>query len=248
MRFMSVRYLFFLLPLLFCCCKPRQSPVTPDPDFKFAYNARFDSVISMPANSVYSFIFYIDVTNGDITNNKLACSITGLPGNMTIAPTSLLVGHLLGGLFTFTTGDIPLGTDTLKFTINSPSTGMATHKLILKIVPPPDYAPALCGVYDSSYDYCAPLIYKHKSVVATDTAYGITITNLNNLGVDFTVKAKVSDVIRIPLQVFGAKKIYGSGTYSKDPMTGNTQYQIIMNDTLITGLDTQVCTAHIQHK
>lgn len=244
---MKIKYFIYLLPLLLCCCKHKDTPTDPDPNFNFEYSARYDSVIKMTANSTYSFIFFIDVANGNISNNRLACSITGLPGNATVMPTTMSVGQVLGGVFTFKTGDIPLGVDTLRFTLSSPSTGTATHKLIFKIIPPVDNAPDLKGTYDSSYDFCSPNTYKHQSVVTIDSAYTLKISNLNSLGSSFLVKARVSDIITIPYQVVSGKKIWGSGTFSRDPKTGNALYMMTINDTVVTGIDTVACIAHIQH-
>ena len=157
------------------------------------------------------------------------------------------VGQVLGGVFTFKTGDIPLGVDTLRFTLSSASTGTTIHKLIFRVVPPVDNVPKLIGTYDSSYDFCLPDIYKHQSIVTSDSAYTLKISNLNNLGSSFIVKARVSDIINVPYQVVSGKKIWGSGTYGRDPKTGNALYLMTINDTIVTGIDTLTCVAHIQH-
>jgi hypothetical protein len=247
---MRTHYLAWLFPLLLCCCNKTSPPVTPDPNFNFEYTAEYDSVIAMPANSTYLFIFNINVTNGDINNNKLGCSITGLPGNITVTPASQVVGRILGGVFTFTSGDIPLGIDTLRFTISCPSTGTVIHKLILRIIPPIDYAPKLAINYDSSYDVCLPQTYKHRTIVsvAPDTSYTINISNLHNFGDTFLVRARVSDVIVIPFQKVDGVKVWGRGTYTLDYQTGYEHYAILLNDTMIVGLDTQACTSYIQYK
>lgn len=245
---MKIKHLLYLLPLLLCCCNPDNPQITPDPNFEFEYEANYDSVIVMRANSTYYFIFNIDVINGNISNNMLTCTISNLPGNVTVNPSSIVVGQIKGGSFTFKTGDIAAGTDTMKFTINSPSTGTVVRKLILKILPPIDYAPKLAGNYDSSYNFCAPVITEHKSVVTADAPYSVKISNLNNLGSTFIVSAKVSEVIIIPYQVVGAHKIWGRGTYTPDPKTGNTELQAEIADTIVTGTDTLTCTAHLQRK
>ncbi len=247
---MKIRYLAYLLLLSLCCCKKKSVPIPPDPSFSFVYTPVYDSVITMQANDSYSFIFDINVTNGNINDNKLWCTISGLPGDVTVIPGNMTVGLIMGGVFTFKTADISLGTDTLTFSIFSKATGTAVHKLILHIVPPPDYAPLLAGTYDSSYDFCSPAIYKYTSLVSTaiDTGYTIDITNINALGSGFVVKAVISDVVKVPYQVVGSRKIWGSGTYGLDPMTGNTQYELSINDTIVSGLDTTRCTTHIQHK
>jgi len=246
---MRIRSLVWLLLLLLCCCKKHNNPVTPDPNFNFEYTATYDSVISMPANSSFPFVFYINVVNGDINNNKLSCTITNLPGNVTVIPASQVVGLLMGGVFTFNTGDIPVGCDTVILTISSAATGSTPHRLILNITPPIDYATKLAGIYDSSYDFCNPIVFKHASVVATvpNTPYTVNISNLNNLGSTFAVSAQVTNIITIPFQTVNGIKVWGSGTYNRDPLTGNLQFEIAINDTIVTGIDTQVCTAHIQH-
>ena len=238
---MRIRYLAWLFPILFCCCNRTSSPVTPDPNFNFEYTAVYDSVIAMPANSTFIFIFNINVTNGDINNNRLGCTITGLPGNVTVIPASQVVGLIMGGIFTFTTGDIALGIDTLRFSINSPTTGTVIHKLILKIIPPTDYSPKLAGTYDSAFDLCSSDIYKHRTIVSTvtDTPYALNIANINNFGSTFVVRAVVSNVVRIPLQTVSGRQIWGSGTYQLDYRTGNTLFEMAIDDTVVSGIDTQ---------
>ncbi len=246
----KVTYLFFLLPIVLWCCKKKKDPVIiPDPDFNFVYDLRYDSVITMQANSSTLFIFYVDVVNGNISNNNLYCTINSLPGNMTVSPATLRVAQLKGGVFTLSAGDIPTGTDTLRFSVYSHSTGTQNRKLLLNIVPPIDYAPKFVGTYDSCYDFCAPKIFKYQSVVKTnpDSAYTIYISNINVMGANVWIRAKISDIVVVPFQDLGSGKIWGRGTYNKDPFSGHALYEMSINDTIAFGTDTTYCTAHIEH-
>jgi hypothetical protein len=247
---MKICRLLYLLPLFFCCCtKPESHPVVM-PVEPFVFTARYDSVITCTPNSTFIFSFYITVSSGDITANKLHCTISGLPSNVSVNPTDLLVAQLLGGVFTFNIGAVPPGTYPLKFTINSAKYGNQVHTLLLKVVLPPDNAPKLSGNYTGSYDYCQPagILYNYSSVVTVDSAYRIKITNIKNMGGSFIVKAIVSDVISIPVQTVGGITIWGSGTFSHDDRPGFASlYKIIINDTIVHGSDTERCGIHILH-
>ncbi|MCW3122477.1 MAG: hypothetical protein JWQ38_1969 [Flavipsychrobacter sp.] len=245
---MRIKHLYYLLPLLLCCCnKPQETPAKPDPNANFQYSVKYDPIITVEPNSTANFIFSIEVSSGDISTNRLTCSLTNLPGNASVAPSSMSVGLVQGGLFMIKTGDIPAGLDTLKFTISNAATGTETYRVILKVVPPIDYAALLAGSYDSCSDFCNTGSYKHHCFVSADTAYSIKIRNLSNIGDTFIVKAKVTDKIIIPYQVTSGKKVWGRGTYSHDPKSGNTLYQMVLNDTIVTGTDTQTCIANIRH-
>lgn len=245
----KVAYLVLLLPLMLWCCKPKDPIITPDPDFSFIYNIRYDSVITMEPNTSSLFIFYVDVTNGSIVNNNLYCSFNSLPGNMSVSPASLRVAQLKGGVFTFSVGDIPAGTYNLRFTTYSHSTGTENRNVVLRIIPPVDNSSKFVGNYDSCYDFCAPRIFKYQSVVKTnaDSAYTIFISNINVMGANVWIRAKISDVVVVPFQDLGTGKIWGRGTYNKDPFSSHALYDMTISDTIAFGTDTTYCTAHIEH-
>jgi hypothetical protein len=242
---MKLRYLALLLPFLLCCNKKAQSPWTVQ-YVPFKFTTQFDSVFNTYPDSTFILTFNVDVLSGVIDTNPITFSVTGLPAGMTVTPASMTITHLLGGVFTFSTGNVPLGIDTLNFVISNKENGTQTHKLAIRVNPPPDYAPLLVGAYDSSYDFCMPAdSIGHFAVsVATvaDTPYEIKFTNLKNLGSGFIVTGWVSSVIKIPVQTIGSRTIWGSGTY-----VNIGQYQMTINDTVVHGTDTESCTIHIQH-
>jgi hypothetical protein len=251
---MKIRILAYITLLLFCCCNQTSTPVTPIPNFNFTYTPVYDSIITMSANSTYNFDFSINVLTGNINNNRLGCVITGLPASVSVFPATLVVGEVMGGVFTITTGNVPVGTDTLIFSRNCTALGTQKGKLILKIVPPIDYAPRLAGTYDSSYDFCSPSTYRYSAVVTTvpGTPYQLKIGNIKNLGPAFAVTAIVSQVITIPFQTIPGLpgySIWGSGTYTliSNPLT-TSYYEMNINDTLVSGIDTTPCIMHIQPK
>jgi hypothetical protein len=242
---MKTRYLPYLLLFLFCCCnKGQTSNSLPKKDFK--YIVSYDSVITVTANSTFNFPFTIDVTSGDISQNHLNCSISGLPDSAKVSPAGITVSFLKSGVFLFTIGKMAPGTYSVLFIINSAAYGDEVHPLWLNVVLPKDYAPLLAGTYAGSNDYCTPPAgtYNYTSVVTADSAYRLKITNIRHLGSTFAVKAYVSNNIRIPVQTVDTFKIWGSGTYTN---TSSGQYMMTINDTLVTGLDTQRCVVHIQH-
>jgi hypothetical protein len=245
---MKIKYLVYISILLFCGCSPKSTPVNPIPDFNFTYAAQYDSVITMGANSVYHFDFTINVLTGDISNNRLFCTITKIPSNVTITPSSMEVGEVRGGVFNINTGNLPIGTDTLIFSRSCSALGTQTGKLILRIVPPTDYAPRLAGTYDSCYDFCSPTTYHYASICSTvaDTPYELKISNVKNLGAGFVVIARVSQVITIPFQTVSGYKIWGSGNYTYVSNSGLHYYEMVIDDTLVNGNDTEACIMHIQ--
>jgi hypothetical protein len=238
-----------LLFVLFSACKPEPQTATPVEDFKFS--TQYDPIVACYANSTMNFSFTVKVLKGDISKNKLTCSISDFPFGTTVTPQTMLVGQLLGGVFSFNIGNLSSGDYPMKLTISSPTTGDEIHNMILRVQPPIDYGPVLAGMYGKSYDFCMPsTILNYPSVVSTvaDTPYKITISNIGNMGAGVLVRAWLSNIVTIPVQNVGAFKIWGSGTYSKDGRAGHeNDYVMQINDTLANGTDTQRCIIHIEH-
>lgn len=250
---MKFRYLFFLLPVLLFGCKKKHNNTT-DPNGNsgvFSYAPKYDSIVSSPANSMYNFSFTIKVLSGKIAENKLTCSIEGLPAEVVVTPDSLVVGQLLGGVFSFNVGNLPIGYYPFLLKIRSQKYGLQVYHLSLHIVPLPDYAPLLAGTYDSCYDYCGGIDFVHYASQVTtvvDTPFLIKLNNIQNFGSSFVVRARVSKTVTVPVQTVGGKTIWGSGTYTRDARPGHEDYFIMtIKDTLVSGVDTQICTMHIEH-
>lgn len=242
---MKNHHIAWLLPLLFCCCKKTNAPS--NPPVAFTFTTTYDSVIKCYANSPYAFSFNVNVLSGDIGSNHINYRISGLPAGITAQPDSLSVSYIMGGVFNFTIGNMPVGFDTAGFVISSASNGTQTHKLIFNVQKPFDYSPLLAGAYTHCFDFCQPdSFFYYSSVVTTvtDTPYLIKISNIKNLGTGYKVRALISKVVTIPSQNLGVFTIWGSGTFFKD--TSNN-YQMLINDTLVNGVDTQRCTIHIVH-
>lgn len=244
---MKISYLFlYLLSFYFFGCNKGQSSSSAPAAKKFSYTISYDSTITVYANSTYNFPFTINVTSGDISQNQLTCSVSGLPAGITVSPSSMTVSYLKSGVFLFTFGNVLPGTYAATFTINSFQAGIQTHNLWLNVIPPKDYGPLLAGTYTGSFDYCTPPGPggHYTSAVTVDSAYRIKISNISQLGSGFIVKALLSNVVTIPLQTVDTVKIWGSGTFTTN---AGGQYLMTINDTLVTGLDTQSCVEHIQH-
>jgi hypothetical protein len=197
------------------------------------------------------FNFTITVLRGDISKNNLTCTISDFPFGTDVTPQSMQVGQLLGGVYEFNIGNVTPGDYPIKFTISAPNANDEVHILILRIQPPVDYSNKLAGTYNQSYDFCQPGgLFNYASVVTDvqDSAYRITISNIKNLGPSVVVRAILSDRITIPVQTAGAYTIWGSGNFSKDGRAGHeNDYTLLINDTLVSGIDTQRCTIHIEH-
>lgn len=246
-------WLVLLVPALLLGCRKKNKGGDDDgtePD-AFAYTMKYDSISSTGAGMDFNFAFYIKVTSGDIGANELRCSIEGLPSTVTISPATLAVTRLLGGVFTFSIGGLPVGDHPFQLKVDSKALGVQTYNAVLRIVAAPDYAPILAGVYDSCYDYCnGSLSGKYASVVSavTSTPYKLTMTNLHQLGAGVTVEAWVSNIVTVPVQTAGGKTIWGRGTYSHDARPGHeSHYMMSVSDTVVTGIDTQTCTMHVEH-
>lgn len=237
-----------LLAILFCGCKPAQPDPTPVDDFKFS--TVYDPIVKCYANSTVYFNLSINVLKGDITKNKLTCTISDYPFGVTVTPQSMLIGQLLGGLYTFDVGNVAPGDYALKITVSNSTITTENHTVILRVLPPIDYAPILAGNYANCFDFCQPnSLIKYASVVAAvaDSPYHITISNVMNLGTSVVLRAVLSDKVRIPVQAAGVYTIWGTGTYSKDGRTGHeNDYAMLINDSLAYGDDTVACTIHIQ--
>jgi hypothetical protein len=245
---MRSRYLIYLLPVLFCCCKKSSSgtnnnntvaPVT--------FTVLYDSVISCSPNGSCNFVFNMNILSGNIDNEFIYCYIKNIPANVSVSPDTIRVSQLFWYVFTISVGNSPIGTDTMQFMISSNTYGVQNHNFILKIIAP---NLGFAGTYDSSFDFCAPNILNYVSVVSpvTDSPSEIKITNIQNLGSGFAVKAQITSIITIPLQTVDGYTIWGSGTYTLDNRPAyDTLYTMVINDTLVQGIDTQICTTHIRH-
>ncbi|MES2704303.1 MAG: hypothetical protein V4649_16800 [Bacteroidota bacterium] len=237
-----------LLVLLSGCDKKDPDPVMPD---EFVYSTQYNPIISCYAGSSMIFSFNVIVKKGSIAKNKLTCTMQGLPAGATVTPTSQVVGLLLGGVYTFNAGTLPVGDYPVQFSITSDLTGTETRSLIFRVNPLPDYAGTLAGTYIKCFDFCPPtgFTYYTSTVSAVaDTPYLIRISNIKNMGADFIVRAWLSTTVKIPVQTIGDYTIWGSGTYSKDGRPGHeNDYVMLVDDTLAHGLDTQRCTMHIEH-
>lgn len=242
--------LISLTLVLFFSCKKHHNdtPATPD---NFSYAVAYDTIISVNQNAAANFSFHVKVLSGDISQNHLICKLTGLPNGITTDPDSMDVSSLLGGVFIINAGNVPIGSYPVQLSITDKVHGTETHNIVLKVKQPFDNATLLAGTYDSSYDFCQPAdFYYYSSALSTvaDTPTLLKITNIRNLGVGFVVRATVTNVITIPLQTIGSMSIWGSGTYAEDGRPGHTnQYIMFINDTIVSGVDTQTCTIHLQH-
>jgi hypothetical protein len=242
---MNFRLAALLLSVVFVCCNKNE--VVKKPPAPFAFTTTYDSVHTCYAESNTILYFTINVLGGDINDNPVTYSVTGLPPQATVVPAAQTVRGLLGGAFTISFGNTPVGTYTANFTISSSSTGTRVHKLILNVNPPKDYGPTLAGTYNNSYDFCQPdSFFYYSSVVSTvpDTPYLIKISNIKNLGASVKIRALLSKTITVPVQYAGGYTIWGRGTYTKD---SGTNYRLMINDTMVKGIDTQLCTIHIEH-
>jgi hypothetical protein len=240
----------FLLAIALGSCQQKQNNVAVGEDFKFS--TQYDPIISCQAHTDAHLSFTVKVLKGDISNNKLTCTISGLPSGVVVTPQSMVVAQLLGGVFNLSVGTVPIGNYPFQLNISSPLTNTETHNLVLKVIPPPDYSSILANSYTKSFDYCQPnnSFYYYTSVVTAvaDTPYKITISNLRSFGSSFIVRAWLSDVVTMPVQTIGAYTLWGTGTYSKDGRVGHeNDYVITINDTVANGTDTQRCTVHLQH-
>lgn len=245
--------LAWLLLVLLCCCNKQDSNNGTGPSANFVYSVHYDSVYTSYAYNNVSVPFYVNVTSGDIFKNPVSVSVSGLPSGILISPPSFTVTGIMGGTFTLALGNVAPGNDTGNITFSTAAHGTETHKLIIKVLPPIDYAPKLAGTYTQSYDFCQPDSFFYYSAVVTkviDTPYLIKISNVKNLG--YLVRAWLSTVmgqnrVTIPVQSIGPYTIWGSGTFFHDVAPYDTLYQLSINDTLVHGVDTDYCTIHIQH-
>jgi len=58
----------------------------------------------------------------------------------------------------------------------------------------------------------------------------------------------LSTNITIPVQTVDGYTIWGSGTYAPDGRPAYSgDYIMTINDTMVNGLDSQICVMHIQH-
>lgn len=244
-----------LLAFLCCCNKNNSSNnnvVNPPATTGFGYYLSYDPVISIYANSNFNFPFFIIVDSGDISTNPLTVTITSLPAYTSCTPSSLIVTQLLGGVLNIKVGNLAAGTYKMQLVINGTANGSKSHNLFLKINPLPDYSALLARTYTGCYDFCTPInsLTYYTSVVTkiVDTPYKISISNIKKLGSSFVVRAWLSNIVTIPRQTIGPYTIWGSGTFGKDSRAAfDSLYTMTINDTLVSGVDTQYCTVHVQH-
>lgn len=241
-----------ILIVLLASCKKKNNTDnnSGNSDTEFSYSVKFDSVVTTTPQSAAIFVFSIKVLSGDIANNKLYCSIAGLPSNMSVTPSTLAVTQLLGGVFTFNIGTAFYGDYPCQLKISSQNKTEKIYNFKLRIVPPTDYAPMLAGTYDSCYDFCSISGFTYYSSAVTtvaDTPYLLKLSNIQNWGSDAIVRAWISNIVTVPLQVVAGKTIWGKGTYNQDARPGHTgDFIITIDDTLVSGTDTQTCTMHIE--
>ena len=248
---MKLRYLAWLLPLFFCCCHKGGNNSNKN-NLGFTFTTTYDSVITSYVNNSFTLSFNVDVLTGSITGNPITYSITGLPADVIVTPTSLSVEGQLGGTFKFNFGSTSVSNDTVNFIISSSVNGTQKHKLILNIQPLPDYSSTLAGTYSGAYDYSTPYdgFYYFTSVVSTVTGMPYTI-NIGNVRIHDTtilIIASLSNIVTVPFQTIGTYSIWGTGTYSHDNPPNSTLYQMTVYDTTVhNGADTEACIMHIQH-
>jgi hypothetical protein len=246
---MKSRCVAWLLLIFLCCCNKNQP--APAGNNAFTFTTTYDSIINCTADSSYILYFNINVLSGSIDSNPVTYTISGLPANVTVFPTTQTVSLVKGGIFDFAIGNIPAGRDTASLVISSSVYGPQYHLLILNVLALTDYAPKLAGTYPGSYDYCTPAdsLYNYTSIVnkVADTPYEIKITNIKNLGLGFIVTAWLSTKVTIPFQSVGSYQIWGSGTFTHDNPPYDTLYQMAIFDTLVSGTDTEHCIIHLQH-
>jgi len=252
---MKIGYLvLFLVLLCFGCTKPQTATPIANQDTTFSYITYYDSVISCNANSAYTLVFNINVLNGNIEYNRVSYNITNLPSGFSVIPSSLSVGELMGGVFSFNTGNVAIGTDTVLLNISTVAGGSKAHRLIFNIIPYPDFSGKLAGMYHTSFDFCQPdSITNYTSVVTTvpGIPYALHISNVKNLGMGFIVNAFVSETspatVFIPFQTVSGYKIWGTGEFNHDAPPYDTAYQATIYDTMVHGIDTERCIIHLLH-
>lgn len=250
---MKYAHLLFAALLLSVSCKkePEKVPDTSTGTGDFAYEVDVASIVRSPANAEYSFVFNIKLLSGSIVGNNVTCFVEDLPPQVGVSPGSVSVGHLLGGVFTFDVGNLTIGDYPFRLKTYTDKYGEGYTDVTLRITPIPDIVPHLTGTYDSCYDYCPDSGFVYYSSVLSavpDSPYVLNISNIRNAGSDVIVRAVVDDKVSIPVQSFGAKTIWGSGTYGIDsrPSHGG-DYILTLNDTIVSGTDTLTCTMHIEH-
>lgn len=249
---MRILFVLILAALVIPGCKKKQETVLlPKGDTNFVYKLTYDTIIQTEANLVYYFPFNTKVVSGDISVNKLTCSLESLPPYVSASPKTQDIGRQQGGIFTLAIGALPAGDYPFNLKVSSAKYGDRLSPVILRIIPQTDYVPSLAGIYDSCYDYCPDSgFYHYTSVVSAipDTPYVMKITNVRGLGNDFVVRANVGKGIRISPQTIGARTIWGSGTFNEDARPGHGgHYVMSIADTIVTGTDTLRCTVHIEH-
>ncbi len=249
---MRILFVLILAALAIPGCKKKQETVLlPKGDTNFVYKLTYDTIIQTEANLVYYFPFNTKVVSGDISVNKLTCSLEGLPPYVSVSPKTQVIGRQQGGIFTLAIGALPAGDYPFNLKVSSAKYGDRLSPVILRIIPQTDYVPSLAGIYDSCYDYCPNSgFYHYTSVVSAipDTPYVMKITNVRCLGNDFVVRANVGKGIKIFPQTIGARTIWGSGTFNEDARPGpGGHYVMSIADTIVTGTDTLRCTIHIEH-
>ncbi len=249
-----MKFYYLLFCILLCAACDKKGSNLPDDTStvgEFAYEVQADSIVRSPANSPYNFVFNIKLLSGKIQGNYVTCFIEGLPAAIGVSPENVVVGNLLGGVFSFDVGNVPVGDYPFRLKTITDKYGDAYTDLILRITAVPDIVPHLAGIYDSSYDYCPDSGLLHYSVVLSaiaDSPHVLVISNFRNLGTGVTVHANVVSGVDIPIQSVGDKTVWGTGTYNIDarPDHGG-DYVLSINDTIVSGLDTLTCTMHIEH-
>lgn len=251
---MKIVWCILLVPVLLLACrkKDKDKNNAGNGSNDFAYTIKYDSVISTPDNLTYNFAFYINVSAGNIDSNRLTCSVEGLPALVSVSPSSQTVGNLLGGVFSFTIHSLPYGDYPFQLKVQSVKYGIQTYNAVLRIIPAPDYAPMLVGIYDSCYDFCSQtgVNPKYGATVSNvfDTAFLLKVTNVHNWGSAAVLRAWVGNAITVPLQTVNGKTMWGSGTYSHDARPMHEGHYIIeIKDTFAVASDTEYCTIHIEH-
>ena len=247
--FMRFRILIPALWVLFFSCGKGGSnaPVKP----AFTFTATYDSFLTTYANKNYVLPFSITVLSGDISGNPVTFSLSGLPSNISVTPVTQTVTGALSGVFTFSFGTVTPGMDTFLLTIKCDATGTQVHKLVMTILPSPDYSGLLAGDYPHSYTYATPrdttMQFDAQVGIVTGTPYAIKIMNAMIFDTVVTINASLTNIVNIPFQSLGSYKMWGRGIYTHDNPPYDTLYELTLYDTTAHGNDTEACLIHIQH-
>jgi len=241
-----------LIILFYCSCGGGHEPIVPSKPIYDEIEVNGVSVkhgivtLEIIDSQKKSLDFYFTLIAANRLNDSVSCTLSGFPAGITDSAGAGEI-KLPGTWFHSINVITDTGLYVINFGVSGPN-GSDSYPINLHVIPLPDYAASLAGVYTSN-DPCGHFSYGdvwsgNYTATVTGTPgmrHWLSISNFRSLGDTIVVNAWVQNYpqnnIIIPLQTTQGYTFCGTGTYG--------DVEILIQDTIIHASDTQTCITQL---